>query len=372
MPGAQRVIDLQAVLVRVLDRAAIFGHVVVVDVTEGAGHDPLPVRDEHRAGERGILPGHGAEPLGGNHVAGERVPYEPGAARVRPRGRGIVDRDPPPLAVDPVREVSVPHFGRGHRAEGGVAALLVVKAFVRREEERAVSAVVQLAEHHRTAERCTEVALLVDALRLFEESLGVQGIVPEEPVGRALQGIRPGLRREGDAAAAGLAELRFEAVGLDRELGNRFERRREKCRFGDVGLPVGVDGHAIQGRAECASLAASQRYRGGADPASGLRLSHRGNQIERAAHRAAHHQWQLIDQPVRDGGRNLRVFGLQRRVVGDDVHGFGHGAESQRDVETRRGSCREHDPLDDGLSETVQRGLEPIRARRQVGDVEPP
>ena len=372
MPGAQRVVDFHAVLVRVLDRAAVFGNVVVVDVPEGAGHAPLPVRDEHRARQRGVLPCHGAEAFGGNHIVGERIPYEPGAARIRPRGRRIVDRDPTPLAVDPIREVAVPHFGRGHRAERGVAALLVVKAFVRREEERAVSSVVQLAEHHRTTKRSTEVALLVDALRLFEEPLGVQRIMPEEPVGRALQGVRAGFRRERDAAAAGLAELRLEAVRFDRELGNRLQRWCEKCCFGDIGLPVRVDGHTIQRRAERASLAAPQRYRRGADPASGLRLGHRGNQIERAAHRAADHQRQLVNQPVRHRGRDLRVFGLQRRVLGDDVHGLGHRAEIHRDVDAGRCAGRENNPLDDCLPETFQSGLEPIGARRQVGDVEPP
>jgi hypothetical protein len=35
--------------------------------------------------------------------------------------------------------------------------------------------------------------------------------------------IRPRLRRERDGAAGGLAEFRLEAVGLDRELGDRLD-----------------------------------------------------------------------------------------------------------------------------------------------------
>ena len=189
MPAAERVIDLDAELVGLLDRAAVFGREVVVDVAECARDEPLPVGHQHRPGQRDVLLRHGAESLDRNPVVRERVADEPRAIRVGARRRRIVDGDSPPLAVDPVREVSVPHFRRGHAAEGGVAARLVVEPLVRREEERAVPSVVHARDPDRPAERSPVVPLLVDALRLLEEALLVQRIVTEEPVPRSLQDV---------------------------------------------------------------------------------------------------------------------------------------------------------------------------------------
>ena len=353
MPAAERVIDLDAELVGLLDRAPVFGHEVVVHVAERARHEPRPVRQQHRSGQRDVLLRHGAEPLHRNPVVGERVADESGAIGVGACRRRVVNRDSPSLAVDPVRKISVPHFRRRHAAEGGVAALLVVEALVRHEEKRAVPPVVHSRDPDRTTERSPDVPLFVDALRLLEESLLVQRVVTEEAIRRSLQDVGPGLRRERDAATAGLPELRLESVGLDREFGNRLERRREKRRFGDVGLPVGVDGHAIQGCPECPALSAPERDRRVPDTASGLRLGHGGDEIERAAHRAADDERKLVDQSVRHRGRNLRVLGLQRGVLGDDVHQLGHRAEVERHVDTGRQSGGEDDSLRRSTSGTL-------------------
>ena len=223
MPGAERVINLHAELVGLLDRAAAFGGEIVVHVAERARYQPRPVGNQQRPGQRNVLFRHGAESIDGNPVVGERVADESGAGGVGAGRRGVVNGDPPPLAVDPVGKVSIPHFRRGHAAKGGVAALLVVEALVGREEERAVLPVVHSGDPYGTAERSTVVALLVNTFRLFEESLLVQRIVTEESVRRSLQDIGAGLRRECDPATTGLAELGLEAVGLDGELGNRLE-----------------------------------------------------------------------------------------------------------------------------------------------------
>src|SRR5207245_9913972 len=113
-----------------LDGAATFGDEVVVHIPERSGQDSLAIRYEHRPGQCDVLPRHDAEAVGGNPVVGERIAHEPGATGVGAGRRGVVDGDAPSLTVDPVREVAVPHFGSGHGAERGVAALLVVETLI--------------------------------------------------------------------------------------------------------------------------------------------------------------------------------------------------------------------------------------------------
>ena len=66
----------------------------------------------------------------------------------------------------------------------------------------------------------------------------------------------------------------------------------------------------------------------------------------------------------------LRVFGLQRGVLGDDVHRLGHRAEVQRHVDTRGGAGGEDDARDDRGAEPLERGFDAIGPRRQVGRAE--
>src|SRR5205085_12089455 len=111
MGVAEAVIDLQTVLVRLLDRASAFRHVIVVDVAERARHEPGSIRaDALRPQERKVLLGHRAEPLDGNFVAGKRVADESGSVWIRTSRRRVIDRQQLSVGTDPVREIAVQHL----------------------------------------------------------------------------------------------------------------------------------------------------------------------------------------------------------------------------------------------------------------------
>ena len=113
-----------------------------------------------------------------------------------------------------------------------------------------------------------------------------------------------------------------------------------------VGLAIGVDRDAVERRAERTALAAAERVAG----AAASRLRNCGEQVERAAHRSADDERKLIDHAVRHRRGNLGVFGLNRGVLRDDVDRLRHGAEVQRDVDTRCRAGVESDAFDDSRS----------------------
>ena len=177
---AQRVIDFQAVLVRLLDRAPVLGDVVVVHVVERAGSGSA-IRDEHRARERDVIFRGLAEPFHGNLVVGERIADEhPVHATLRGR---IVNRDALTAGVHPVRKVAVPHLRRRHAAERRVAALACCKTLRRTRRRTCGCARCTSRESERAPQRPADVALLVDALGRLEKSLLVERVVAEETVG---------------------------------------------------------------------------------------------------------------------------------------------------------------------------------------------
>jgi hypothetical protein len=99
-------------------------------------------------------------------------------------------------------------------------------------------------------------------------------------VNRSLQRVRAGLGCECDAAAAGLSELGLEAVGLDRELGDRLERWCEERGLGRVGVSIRIDRNTVEGGAERTALTAAEgrlagasRLRNRGDESNGLRIA---------------------------------------------------------------------------------------------------
>ena len=94
------------------------------------------------------------------------------------------------------------------------------------------------------------------------------------------------------------------------------------CRFVLTEIPSSVAPNA-------AALPSAERCR----VAAAARFGHGAEQVERAAHRAADDERQFIDQTVRHGRRDLRVFRLNHRVVCDDEHGLADRAETQRHVD---------------------------------------
>jgi hypothetical protein len=167
------------------------------------------------------------------------------------------------------------------------------------------------------------------------------------------------------AAASGLAELRLEPVGLDGELGDGLDRRRQEGRFRGVRGAVGIDGNAVEGRAESTALTAADDHL----RAASLRFRNGGHQVEDAAHRPTDHERELVDRFIRHVRRNLRVLGRHQRRVGLDGDRFLDGAEVQHDVHTRSRPGRQPDDIGLGGLETRQRRLDPVGAGRQIGGV---
>ena len=65
-----------------------------------------------------------------------------------------------------------------------------------------------------------------DAGAVVEEVVGVQSVVAQEFVSRAVKRVGARLGDEVHHAAAGMAELGLKAIGVHSELGDRFDRRR--------------------------------------------------------------------------------------------------------------------------------------------------
>ena len=197
----------------------------------------------------------------------------------------------------------------------------------------------------------------------LEESLLVQRVVAEEAVAGTRQVVRARLRRERDAAAAGLTELGLEAVGLDLELGDGFERRRQKRRLGRVALPIRVDRNAVERRAE--------RRR------PGLRRATCVLPLPRASGTVLSRSNGLrIAPPTTSGSSSIRRFDTVVATFASSVDTTAFSATTftdsvteprlKRDVDASGRARVQGDAFDLRRLETLQRRLDPIRAGRQV------
>ena len=80
----ERVIDLDAVLVRRFDRALVLGDVIIVHVPERSRNKSGTIRHQHTSGKRDVLLGDVAETLDRNLVVRKRIADEgAGWARLR-------------------------------------------------------------------------------------------------------------------------------------------------------------------------------------------------------------------------------------------------------------------------------------------------
>ena len=131
--AAERVIDLQAVLVRGFDGGSARRDVVVGHVTQRAGHKTRTIRHDDGSRLRDVLAGDSAEPLDGNSVAGKRIADESRATWIRSGRRRIVDNEQPALAVHPVRKIAVVHFRRRHTQRQRDGRGVVAESFLRGE-----------------------------------------------------------------------------------------------------------------------------------------------------------------------------------------------------------------------------------------------
>ena len=77
MRVAERVVDFHAVLVGRFSRRPAGREVVVRHIAQRAWHEPRAIREDHAFREREVLLRDGAEPVGGNLVAGEGITDEP-------------------------------------------------------------------------------------------------------------------------------------------------------------------------------------------------------------------------------------------------------------------------------------------------------
>ena len=165
-------------------------------------------------------------------VARERIADEPWPVRVHAGGRRVVDRDEIAVGVAPLREVAGHHLRRGDGDDRGRRGGLVPVA-PRSDAKKNVRLrpLYSHGQHHRTAEHAAEIVLLTSGgfgtAECFAEIVdGVERVVSDELEGFALPPVRARSRDEAHCPAAGVAELRFEAVAVDRELGDGLDRRR--------------------------------------------------------------------------------------------------------------------------------------------------
>ena len=362
MGAAQPMVDLHAEFVRLFFRGATRRQEVVRHVAKRSRHEACPIRHHRRSRERQVLLRDRTEPVRRNPVAGEGISDEAGSVRVGSCGRRVVNDQQSTLAVHPVGKITVVHLRRRNAERQRVRCLVVHEAFVSGEEERLVLSGVHARDLNRPAQRRAEIVLAIDAFGRLEKSFLVQRIVAEKVVDRAVEFVRSRLRGKGNGAAACLAELGLEAVGLDRELGNGLDRRRQERCFDDVGVAIGVHRNAVERGTERPALAAAE----GHIRAAALRFRHRGHEVEDAAHRATHHQRELVDQLVGNIRGDLGVVSLHQRVPSGDVHRFADRAESKEDVDSCRRAGDQRDSFHVRSLEPLKSGLDAIRAGRQV------
>ena len=148
----------------------------------------------------------------GNDVVWERLAGI-GPIRLQHCGRRIIDREQVAVLIFPVRKIALIHLRQRDGELVGSGACTVSEPLVRQEEERFVSAIVDLRNPDGTADGSAEIVLLQDRLALVvgivEEPCGVEIIVAKEFIKIAVKLIRTGLRyeRKGSTAWRGRTRL---------------------------------------------------------------------------------------------------------------------------------------------------------------------
>src|SRR5262249_54650490 len=134
-----------------------------------------------------------------DRVIGELLPRDPAAGGDH-LGSGVVDRNLLAGGIDPLAEVAVVHFGRGHgRGESG-RPLAVPEAFVSEKEECLILPFVELRDPDWTARAEAEIVLLINGSRspaaIAEKAVGVEVVVSQEFIGAPMKIVRAGLGRK--------------------------------------------------------------------------------------------------------------------------------------------------------------------------------
>ena len=218
-----------------------------------------------------------------------------------------------------VREVTVLHRGRRHRA-AEQHAFAVAVAFETAEEE-------QLVREHRTAHRPAEVVLhkrrLVEAGALAEERVRVERLVAVLFEDAAPVGVGARARGDVDDAANEAAELGAAVVGLHAELGDRLRTRRQ---HDDVAVGRILHRHAVEvgralvRRAAADLVVASREHVLARQAPFAASLRHDGRRQRNQVEHVAAVQRQLPYAAALHHNADRRVFGLQhRRLAADEI-----------------------------------------------------
>ena len=170
------------------------------------------------------------EPGRRNAVIGELVAdVAAGAGGIGPGGQRVVDADQVAAAIERARKVAGT-LGRRRHGHIKVVGRALRHFFPVDEEERAVAAVVDLRQVHRSAGGDAEFVAaecgLLQPLAIRRPARRVELVVAHEFVERAVQLVGTGAGGRSQDAAARTPELRREIVRDDLELLDDLERRR--------------------------------------------------------------------------------------------------------------------------------------------------
>ena len=193
----------------------------------------------------------------------------------------------------------------------------------------------------------------------------------EELEGFALPPVRARSRDEAHCPAAGVAELRFEAVAVDRELGDGLDRRGIERRPQPLfERRSGRRGHAVH--AQVPSTFLPTAYHDVAARAVAavtcLRFGRDEAQVERRTELPADYQRKILDELAADCGGDLDVVGLDLPGVGRHGHRILHPSDGELRVHSDRAARRHLDVLECGRLKTGGGHDHHIPADGQLGN----
>ena len=231
---------------------------------------------------------------------------------------------------------------------------------------------------HRAAEVAAELVLIVGRLcrvgALREVVDGVERLVAEVLVGRAVEVVRAGLRRDADGGARRASVLRRVRAGHDLEFLNRVDRGPRDLRrqllhvLGDAVVVDAVEEEVVLERPGAvhvdAAGTAERRAAALLGVAVALHARHQRQQIVPVPDR----ERQVRDLHLRNHRAERRVVGVQQRCRLGDGDGFGEVADRQLDVEASALPDLERDDLR-ALLEAGQLDVDPVSAGDQVVDL---
>ena len=361
--GAEVLVGLHAPFVGWSDKRPTGDDVVLADITAGPGSEAPIRRDALR--KRGDLTGGAGKHAHRNLVVREWIANETNAVRIRPRRRWIIDRQQRAVLGYPIAEVAIVHFRRGDGEDGIVGTDAVPEAFEGHEEKGLVPAVVYFRDDDGTGGGEAEIVLAIDGSGSGEEAAGVEFVVAQEVIGGSMKGVGAGLGGESHDAAAGLAVLGLEAVGVNGELRQGFDGGGVEGGFGGVAGAVRPHRIAVERRVPLRRLAAPEGER---LPAA-FRFGGDGDQVKRTAHGTGDNERQLVDELVFNERCHFGVFGLDGRGGGGDFDGVRHLPELERGVDAHGAAGGDHKILLEEPLETGRDDFDPISARQEVGQV---